>query len=570
MGALMLALGRWTPLYDWLQRLPVFNWFRVPARFLLLYTVAVSVLSGMGLDVLRARLIVRKEGRWRWGWLVALAVAGLLAARWALSRAEMADMLALWRVLPLGLAVAVLLLILAAYQGGLDRQRWGGLAVALVVLDLGAFAAVYGLSYNRTMPRARFNAVPRSVGFLQAQAEEMATPYRVLTHEEILPVLPVMRASLYPNIPLRHGIQSLNGYYPLIPRAWAALRDQLDPVWLNWLNVKYFVIPQVLPVDEASAFYDLENPFSPSLVGRELVVPPTETTRLVVESFVSHSVHRPDGTAAAEITLTGAEGRMASFTLRIGEHTAEWAYDRSDVVAEIAHQQPPVIRSWPARSGFPPEDHRGYVYGAAFDLDPAFTVTRVVIRPLIPRAYVRVERGILVGPDGERHLLSHLVGEGDHTLVYRDEDVAIYENHDAWPRAYLVSDAVASGSGGAVWWMGAPSAVGGEEVLEAVQIIRYAPNRVTLRVKAEATGYLVLADAHYPGWRAELNGQAVPIQRANGYLRAVRVPPGNHMVRFIYRPRSFWVGAAVSGSTLVALIVLSGLQWRRRGAVDGG
>jgi hypothetical protein len=45
-----LALGKYSPLFPLLQRLPVLGWFRLPARALLLTTFSLSVLAGMGLD----------------------------------------------------------------------------------------------------------------------------------------------------------------------------------------------------------------------------------------------------------------------------------------------------------------------------------------------------------------------------------------------------------------------------------------------------------------------------------------------------------------------------------------
>ncbi|MGQ9708687.1 MAG: hypothetical protein ACUVUR_07445, partial [bacterium] len=51
--ALLLALGRFTPLYRLaFELLPGFNRFRIPARFVGLLTVAIAFLAGLGMDVL--------------------------------------------------------------------------------------------------------------------------------------------------------------------------------------------------------------------------------------------------------------------------------------------------------------------------------------------------------------------------------------------------------------------------------------------------------------------------------------------------------------------------------------
>ena len=47
---------------------------------------------------------------------------------------------------------------------------------------------------------------------------------------------------------------------------------------------------------------------------------------------------------------------------------------------------------------------------------------------------------------------------------------------------------------------------------------------------------MVLNDVWHPWWFAEIDGKAAPIERANVLFRAVRVPPGQHEVRFEFRP----------------------------------
>ncbi|HDS29697.1 MAG TPA: hypothetical protein ENN67_01500, partial [Firmicutes bacterium] len=68
--------------------------------------------------------------------------------------------------------------------------------------------------------------------------------------------------------------------------------------------------------------------------------------------------------------------------------------------------------------------------------------------------------------------------------------------------------------------------------------------------------YLVLADTHYPGWVAEVDGQPATIYRAFGYFRAVQIPAGEHIVAFYYRPLTFSVGKTFSLITLATYLLL--------------
>jgi hypothetical protein len=77
-------------------------------------------------------------------------------------------------------------------------------------------------------------------------------------------------------------------------------------------------------------------------------------------------------------------------------------------------------------------------------------------------------------------------------------------------------------------------------------ILQETERAITITVEARAGGWLVLTDAWYPGWQATLDGESVPLLRANGAFRAVRVPEGRHSVAFTYRPRCIKWGAALS------------------------
>jgi hypothetical protein len=80
---------------------------------------------------------------------------------------------------------------------------------------------------------------------------------------------------------------------------------------------------------------------------------------------------------------------------------------------------------------------------------------------------------------------------------------------------------------------------------------------VTVAVGARAPGRLVLLDAHYPGWKATVDGRDAAIEPADGAFRSVAVPAGAHTVRFAYRPASVWIGIALSLAALA--VVLAGI-----------
>ncbi len=96
-----------------------------------------------------------------------------------------------------------------------------------------------------------------------------------------------------------------------------------------------------------------------------------------------------------------------------------------------------------------------------------------------------------------------------------------------------------------------------------VDIPRYRPTSVVLRVNSPCRGMVVLADAWFPGWSATVNGKPAQIYRAYNLLRGVVVERGDHEVIMLYRPGSVFIGMAMA---VVGMLLCAALQFYRRGA----
>jgi hypothetical protein len=98
------------------------------------------------------------------------------------------------------------------------------------------------------------------------------------------------------------------------------------------------------------------------------------------------------------------------------------------------------------------------------------------------------------------------------------------------------------------------------------RVTHYRDAYVEIETEAEGRRLLLLADAHYPGWSATVDGVPATIHRADYALRAVSVAAGRHVVRFEYAPWTLRAGAAITlvqAVVLVAAVVTAG---RRRSA----
>ncbi|MDP8214975.1 MAG: YfhO family protein [Candidatus Euphemobacter frigidus] len=89
------------------------------------------------------------------------------------------------------------------------------------------------------------------------------------------------------------------------------------------------------------------------------------------------------------------------------------------------------------------------------------------------------------------------------------------------------------------------------------RVVEYGSQEITIRAELDGPGILLVNESWSPGWKAYVDGEEQKIYRANYLMRAVCLEAGSHTVRFIYRPHSFIIGAVISVTALVILIISS-------------
>jgi uncharacterized membrane protein YfhO len=101
---------------------------------------------------------------------------------------------------------------------------------------------------------------------------------------------------------------------------------------------------------------------------------------------------------------------------------------------------------------------------------------------------------------------------------------------------------------------------------DTATVLSYASDDVNVQTVTVHERYLIVSDTYYPGWQAEIDGTSTPLMQANYLFRAVRVPAGNHLVRFVFRPAGVAIGGLISLCTGVGIILAAGLASLRLAA----
>ena len=176
-----------------------------------------------------------------------------------------------------------------------------------------------------------------------------------------------------------------------------------------------------------------------------------------------------------------------------------------------------------------------------------------------------------------------------HPTVYEDEKTKVLENREALPRAWIVHSAQQVGSEKEALDLLSSSQVDpkqtalleeepSEEMFQPsdastdqAEVTEYEANQVQVRTSVEAPGLLVLSEVYYPSWKAYVDGRPAPVHVADGLLRSVAIPAGEHTVELRYESGTLRAGVTISlvaYGVLIALVVITGARrlWRRKSA----
>ncbi len=97
-----------------------------------------------------------------------------------------------------------------------------------------------------------------------------------------------------------------------------------------------------------------------------------------------------------------------------------------------------------------------------------------------------------------------------------------------------------------------------------VEIISYDIHEIKLKTSVAQPSLLVLSEVYYPaGWHAIVDGEETRIYRTNSILRSIFLKPGQHDIRFVFRPTAFKAGLGITVFTLIFIAALLFISWKK-------
>lgn len=608
---LMVGLAEQSPLniHRLLWSLPGFSSLRAPGRYAYLIVFALAALAAFGVD----RLVRLQRRSWP-ALLVGLLTVAISAATIYLIVGLRARLLAdpvRWRqvideyyiatrhehewltgpmvyqqlldgldlVNPKTAFSIVLLLLtpllLVAWACWPRRAAlWASVTVLVVAGDLLAF----GYDYHPRLSTAALLEPAPVTQFLATRGPDA----RVFADSALRFLEP--NRLLYGDVPTIAGYSSLGTQRHF--EYWSSVDSQED-VLLDLWGVREVVLadpPRDIVIVDGTAYRPYNALFTGTASNRTGLtafrIDSYPTVSLRVFSTLSDAVQVEQDTPVAELDLIGADGRRETVQLLAGVHTAENAYDRQDVAPHLRHARPPLAGTVPDidPAGVPTQTN---VYRASFDVQP-LDVVRVEVRQIYPVGQTRIFGiGLVDASGGVRSVFG--VDRAKLQKIWSQDGVAVFENTQAFPRAYVVPEGISrtrADESALARLAARPFDANTQVILEegpfdGLPLVRPRlgqPLGSTLPTAATVTdvssdqlrietpdgpgGFLVVTDLYHRGWRARVDGQPTPVYLANFLFRAVALPPGPHTVEFVFDPLSLRVGLAISVATLVfALLV---------------
>lgn len=161
--------------------------------------------------------------------------------------------------------------------------------------------------------------------------------------------------------------------------------------------------------------------------------------------------------------------------------------------------------------------------------------------------------------------------------VFEDKSVVVFEDTQSLPRAFLVNKTTSVGLDQTyadllksdfdprkiVLVNNGPNLNLEYPATSMVEYKTVTNNKVQVKTESSAKSFLVILNNFYPGWSAFVDGKPASLFQTDGAFWGVELPSGQHMVDFVYYPRSLVLGAILSLGSALTLLVVFFLPFKR-------
>ena len=509
-------------------------------------------------------------------------------------------------------ALAVIVIFARARR----RSRWFALLLALLIIDYHLYAVFAPITNQARLETLIGTAMPRALAAKQSEREPIR--YHILLDPNSGEFSPFWF----------YGSEMVTGYDPVLSARYKTfsgvdeagrtfISSLLDPrdQTLDLLNTRYvFAAPSSLDpsvgatgamAETAAKKYQADQVELRQNGTAVFKTAASGGDSLVIVSSLANSAEIADGEEVAEITVNCDSGPQWRAALRAGRDTSEWAYDRADVRSVVKHSRAEIAEN---RNGDASSSFQAHSYIARIELPEnlrtcqaprtvqvkakalgaaAININQIAFKAAAPERSITLTQTVHFDQSRWRE-----VEQRSETKPYRY--FRIFENLRSMPRAWLARRVKVAYEGDQLKLIrgeladsfdprttalvdhetaatlnpnlltAAEEYEGEDPKAQKAEILERGPARMLIETSSRKPSVLVLSEIAYPGWRVTVDGFGSELLRVNYDLRGVALPEGSHRIELVYRPVSLKVGAVVSITTALGLLLI--VLWEKRRA----
>lgn len=605
---LVLSFGEDLWLGRLLYHVPAYNLFRGQSRHIIEFSLASSVLTGMGITSVQQRWASKRliHNIVKTG--VVLILVSLLGMSAFYSyfqlKANLAGVIQLnllpWSNPAIGVPLFIFILGAVALVAWRQRvhSRWlSSIVLIVLVLDLASygfwFRDWYGPMGSILAPKLERIKESTTVNFYRTSLEK--------EHQRFLATPGIFgnwapNELIYPNLTRLWSLPNAGGYSPLILSRVSEMMQMdftgvlrhvplnADEHQLDIMAVRYLLDPPPgMTVKEGVTWADSNLGLSlgtgicataqnDSSIKLDFPKDFHEATTIGLVTTMGCSVEIPDNAEVVRARVVDTQGNVETHSLRAGRDTSEQAYDCLDVLPNLQHKRAQIFYSVPTTrpDGSTCQSHK---YVSMIQLNQPREIGSIELIWTGLSAVMNVENiSLLDNQQSSSRPINLIEVSSKWQKVEKLDSGIIYENQQVLPRAWLVPEAISlqpkdilraihtsklpngqtyePKTMALVEDNSAETSSTGLDPKDSVKILKIEETQVEIKTIASAPAFLVLSDVFYPGWKASIDGNSTQIFQTNYIQRGVKVPSGEHIVRFEFQPLSFRLGV---GMTMISL-----------------
>jgi hypothetical protein len=98
----------------------------------------------------------------------------------------------------------------------------------------------------------------------------------------------------------------------------------------------------------------------------------------------------------------------------------------------------------------------------------------------------------------------------------------------------------------------------GADSTGTITLVKNDNDEITYLSQSPQRRFAVFSEVYYKrGWRAWIDERETPIVRTNYVLRGLSIPPGRHVIRFLFRPLSYYLGRQIQWMASIIFLLMA-------------